>query len=76
MPSDYTATLETINPKSEIIQKRQLKLSRHGQDSHGEVLRLIDTFQIAAEEATRMYGAAQLRTGPAWRAQTNVFRGS
>lgn len=28
------------------------------QDSHGEVLRLIDTFQLAAEESTRMYGAA------------------
>jgi hypothetical protein len=27
------------------------------QDSHGEVLRLIDTFQLAAEECTRMYGA-------------------
>ncbi len=26
------------------------------QDSRGEVQRLIDTFQIAAEEATRMYG--------------------
>ena len=28
------------------------------QDSRGEVQRLIDTFQIAAEEATRMYGEA------------------
>lgn len=27
------------------------------QDSRGEVQRLIDTFEIAAEEATRMYGA-------------------
>ncbi len=27
------------------------------QDSRGEVMRLIDTFQIAAEESTRMYGA-------------------
>lgn len=26
------------------------------QDSRGEVQRLIDTFKIAAEEATRMYG--------------------
>ena len=26
------------------------------QDSRGEVQRLIDTFKIAAEEATRLYG--------------------
>lgn len=26
------------------------------QDSRGEVERLIDTFKIAAEEATRLYG--------------------
>lgn len=29
------------------------------QDSHGEVLRLIDTFRIAAEESVRMYGEAR-----------------
>ena len=29
------------------------------QDSRGEVERLIDTFKIAAEEATRIYGAEQ-----------------
>ena len=34
-----------------------LTASRMRQDSHGEVMRLIDTFQIAAEECTRMYGA-------------------
>ena len=28
------------------------------QDSRGEVQRLIDTFKIAAEEATRLYGEA------------------
>ena len=40
------------------------------QDSRGEVERLIDTFKIAAEEATRLYGGQphwhrlQLHTRP------------
>ena len=28
-------------------------------DAEGEVTRLIDTFRIAAEESTRLYGEAQ-----------------
>ena len=34
------------------------------QDSRGEVQRLIDTFKIAAEEATRLYGALMILEVP------------
>ncbi|KAK9840915.1 hypothetical protein WJX81_000140 [Elliptochloris bilobata] len=42
--------------KDELAMALCIEAGKPIKDSHGEVLRLIDTFQIAAEESVRMYG--------------------